>query len=180
MTSFGEPTRVEFELVNEDHTQSELKRQLGSSLEGGEGDGGVADVDLVGNLLVGAEWVCRRDDYAEGEEGEVDDWIVEGGRDEDEGCVAFREGEADSEVKSKGVGKAEGLGKGEASVDVVGGADDESKGDEDGGVEKGDSVVGDGTGLMIERRRERNLRTEAVEGFGFRAKAIDEITVGGR
>ncbi|PKI79471.1 hypothetical protein CRG98_000102 [Punica granatum] len=57
--------------------------------------------------------------------------------------------------------------------------DDESGADGDGGAKKGDGVVGNGEGLMIGRRRERNLRTEAVEGFGFRAKAIDGLTVGG-
>ncbi|OWM78349.1 hypothetical protein CDL15_Pgr016073 [Punica granatum] len=119
----------------------------------------------------------RRDDYAEGE---VDDGNVEGGRDKDEGCVAFGEEEVGPEAKSMGVGKAEGLGEGEASVDVVGGVDDESGGDGDGGAEKGEGVVGDVEELMIGRWRERNLRTEAVKGFGFRAKVIDELTVGGR
>ncbi|OWM91486.1 hypothetical protein CDL15_Pgr017404 [Punica granatum] len=126
---------------------------------------------------IGDEWVCKRDNHAEGE---VDDGNVEGGRGEDEGCVAFGEEEAGPEAKNKGVGKARGMIEGDASIDVVGGVDDESGGDRDGGAEKGDSVVGDGERLMIERRRDRNLRTEAVEGFDFRAKVIDGLTVGGR
>ncbi|PKI32505.1 hypothetical protein CRG98_047104 [Punica granatum] len=115
-----------------------------------------------------------------GEEGEIDDGNVEGERDEDEDCVAGGEGEASPKAKSKGVSKAEGLGEGKALVDVVGGVDDESRGDGDGGAEKGEGVVDDGEGLMIGRRREKNLRTEAVKGFGSRAKAIDGLTVGGR
>ncbi|OWM83437.1 hypothetical protein CDL15_Pgr012918 [Punica granatum] len=87
-----------------------------------------------------------------GDEGEVDNENVEGGRDGDEGCVTFEEGEAGPEAKSKGVGEVEGLIEGEASVDVFRSIDDESGGDRDGGAEKGDDVVGDGEGLMIGRR----------------------------
>ncbi|PKI32210.1 hypothetical protein CRG98_047398 [Punica granatum] len=46
-------------------------------------------------------------------------------------------------------------------------------GDEDGGAEKGEGVVSDRERLMIGRRMEKNLRTKAVEGFDFRAKAIN-------
>ncbi|OWM83423.1 hypothetical protein CDL15_Pgr012904 [Punica granatum] len=126
LSSFDELTRVEFGRFNEDHTQSELKRQLGGGPGGGEGDGGVADVDLVGSLRVGAKWVCKRDDHAEGEEGEIDDGNIEGGRDKDEGRIALEQREAGPEAESKGVGKAKGLGEGEASVDVVGDVNDES------------------------------------------------------
>ncbi|OWM82808.1 hypothetical protein CDL15_Pgr029169 [Punica granatum] len=115
-----------------------------------------------------------------GEEGEVDDGNIKGGRDGDEGRVALGEREAGLEVESKGVDKAKCLGEGEASVDVVRGIDDESGGDEDGVPKKGEGVVGDGEGLMIGRWRERNLRTEPMEGFGFRVKAIDGLTIGGR
>ncbi|PKI58338.1 hypothetical protein CRG98_021276 [Punica granatum] len=153
--------RVEFGQVNEDHTQSELKWQPG------------------GGLGVRVEWVCKRDGHTEEEEGEVDDGKVEGGRDDDEGHVAFGEEEAESKAKSKGVGKAKGLGEGDASIDVIGGVDDESGRDGDRDAEKGDGVVGDGESLMIGRRRDRNMRTEALEGFGFR-KAIDGLIVGGR
>ncbi|PKI79050.1 hypothetical protein CRG98_000531 [Punica granatum] len=67
-----------------------------------------------------------------GDEGEVDNENVEGGRDGDEGCVTFEEGEAGPEAKSKGVGEVEGLIEGEASVDVFRSIDDESGGDRDG------------------------------------------------
>lgn len=79
--------------IEEDN--GDTRREFLGSLRGGEGDGGFTESDLVSQLGCRGEWVGRRDDDAEREEGEVEDGDVERGRGEDECDVVLGEGGAE-------------------------------------------------------------------------------------
>lgn len=72
----GEQEGFELRRV-EDYRPLAQRRQPGSVYGGGEGDRGAADVDLVGNVGVGRERIGRRDNGAEGEQGEVEEGNVD-------------------------------------------------------------------------------------------------------
>ncbi|KAK9278877.1 hypothetical protein L1049_028457 [Liquidambar formosana] len=139
----------------------------------GEGDDGFSESNLVSDFGVGTQWVGRRNGNTEGQEREIQNRDVEGGRAENEGCVAFGERRRRLERKREGMNLAEEFGVGEAAFG--GGIDEDGGGLQrsGGGVKKRKRVVDEREGLGGRRKWDR--WTEAVESSCLRAEAVAGI-----
>ena len=100
----------------------------------------------MGQLGGGGERVGRGDDNAEGEEGEVENWDMEGWRAENEGNAVLGEGrEMGLEGQGEGLNLVEEV---RVRDSVVGGGVNEERGGGSGGsMEEGASVVSNGDWL---------------------------------
>lgn len=110
----GEQEGFELRRV-EDHRSLAQRRQPGGVPGGGEGDYGAGEVDLVGDIGVGRERIGRRDNGAEGEQGEVEEGNVDGIGREYESDVVLVDVEVVAEVGGKGSDEVREVGEGDAA-----------------------------------------------------------------